>query len=128
MKEDPRGEIKTYPENPLLPTRISKEAYIEDKLVAVKWRNWKYYKVWQPDPEKKAIVLPKYYLFNLILDPKEETPRSSLADGWLNGPITGIIKKMKSSLAEYPPIPFGAPTSYMPRRAAIGVRLPGSAN
>jgi arylsulfatase A-like enzyme len=102
--------------------------YIEDKLVAVKWRNWKYYTVWQPDPEEKAIALPKFYLFNLIVDPKEESPRSSLEDGWLNGPITGVIKRMTSSLAEYPPIPFGAPKSYVPRVAAAAPKPLRSAN
>lgn len=99
--------------------------YVEGQLYGVKWRDWKYHLVWQPDPEKPAEKPARPYLFNITIDPKEETPRSStgpvarFADDWVMQPIQKIIEDMNASLAANPPVPFNAPVTYMPKPARI---------
>ena len=71
--------------------------------------------VWLPDMKENPIPLPKPYLFNLLWDPKEETPRTHLEDSWVLQSTTKVIKDLQQSLAEYPPIPYGTLDPYLPR-------------
>jgi arylsulfatase len=95
--------------------RESFPVYIDETLYAVKWRNWKYHLVWLDDATGKPQKLEHPYLFNLLADPKEETPRTGLEDGWVIEPIEKVISDIRSSLQKYPPIPEGAPNSYVPQ-------------
>ena len=88
--------------------------YIEGKLFGAKWRDWKYHTVWLPDPAQKPVQLPKPYLFNVTIDPKEESPREQLEDYWVIGQLTGIIREIEKSLADNPPIPDNASIDYRP--------------
>jgi len=88
--------------------------YVGNEIYAVKWRDWKYHLVWMPDPQQPPVKLPTPYLFNLLWDPKEETPRTQLEDGWVEGPLQQVIAAMQASLREFPPIPVGAPNDYVP--------------
>jgi len=95
--------------------RESFPVYIDEDLYAVKWRNWKYHLMWLDDAAEKARELKDPYLFNVLGDPKEETPRVGAEDGWVIDPIKKVITEMQSSLREYPAIPEGAPDSYVPQ-------------
>lgn len=95
--------------------------YNHGELFGVKWRNWKYDIIWQPHAEQPAIKLVRPYIFNLIVDPKEQSPRDysddtmHYEDDWIMKPIDKIIDDMSASLAECPPIPYGAPVNYVPK-------------
>lgn len=95
--------------------RESFPVYVDGKLYAVKWQNWKYHLVWLEDATAKPQVLEHPYLFNVMADPKEETPRTGAEDSWVLDPIKKVISDMQASLREYPPIPEGAPDSYVPQ-------------
>jgi arylsulfatase len=89
--------------------------YIKSELRAAKWRNWKMHFVWEPEPNEGAKHLESPYLFNLIRDPKEEMD-VNVAEGWVRGPIRKMILQFQESLKAHPPIPPGAPDSYVPSR------------
>jgi len=98
-------------------------AFIEGELFGVKFRDWKYHMIWRPDPEKPIQRLERPYLFNVSVDPKEESPRAlqgdrpMLEDGWVLGRIRRIIRDTQDSLAAFPAVPFGAPRTYVPKPA-----------
>ncbi len=91
--------------------------YVGSEIYAVKWRDWKYHLVWMPDMEHAPVKLQNPYLFNILWDPKEETPRTQLEDGWVEGPLRGVMDEMQQSLQKFPPIPPGAPNDYVPTSA-----------
>ena len=88
--------------------------YVEKDLYGAKYRDWKYHIVWDPDPDGKATRPEQPYLFNITVDPKEESPRTLAEDGWVRDPIKALIAEFEHSLKAYPPIPFGAPLGYVP--------------
>jgi arylsulfatase len=92
--------------------------YIEGDQFGAKYRDWKYHILWKPDPEKPIERPAKPYLFNITVDPKEETPRALLEDSWVREPITAMLAAFEKSLADYPSVPFGAPLGYTPSLAA----------
>jgi arylsulfatase len=88
--------------------------YIEDQLRAVKWRDWKWDLVWQPDAAEGAPVkLETPVLFNLVQDPKEETD-VSMHHAWVAEPLFRLAHDFRESLKRYTPIPPGAPDPYHP--------------
>jgi arylsulfatase len=89
--------------------------YIKSELRAAKWRDWKLHLIWETEPNTGPIKLEAPYLFNLILDPKEETDRLTL-DNWVRGPIRKMIYSFEQSLKQHPPIPPGAEDDFDPSR------------
>ncbi len=94
--------------------RVSFPMYDEADLMGVKFRDWKYHMIWKPEAEKKGEVEQEPLLFNITVDPKEESPRKELADSWVTGEIRKVLADLKASLVKYPPIPFGAKLNYVP--------------
>ena len=97
--------------------------YIEGELYGAKWRDWKYHIVWRPDGGKPSEKPAHPYIFNITVDPKEESPRVSAAndtarieDDWMMEPILKTLSDMNASLTANPPIPFGAPVDYVPKQ------------
>lgn len=88
--------------------------YIEKEMYGVKYRDWKYHIVWEPDPEGKAIKPDRPYLFNITVDPKEESPRNQLEDGWVRDHMADMVKDAERSLEKYPSVPFGAALNFVP--------------
>lgn len=89
--------------------------FVADRLEAVKWRNWKlvFYdeeRDWWTPPA--PLGTPK--LFNLITDPKEEYPQTSLQNSWVAAPTMRIAAEFRGSLKKYPPIEPGTPDPYIP--------------
>jgi arylsulfatase len=87
--------------------------YIYSELYAVKWRNWKYHLIWLDDMAKTPAQLPVPYLFNLLSDSKEET-NVMTENGWVQIPISRMIREFQQSLTHYPQIPPGTPDPYTP--------------
>jgi arylsulfatase len=82
---------------------------------AVKWRNWKYYVVLRESSDATAVRLDKPQLFNLLWDPKEETPRNlELEDSWVLPKLREILAEARASLVTHPPVPAGAKDPYVP--------------
>jgi arylsulfatase len=87
--------------------------HIEDELYAVKWRNWKYHRIWLDDMAKTPAPLPTPYLFNLLRDPKEET-NVAVENGWAMTPISRMIREFQQSVSKYHHIPPGTLDPYLP--------------
>ena len=87
--------------------------FIKNELRAAKWRDWKMHFVWEVEPNAGANHLETPYLFNLVQDPKEESDVSS-TQGWVRGPIRKMVDAFQKSLKEAPPIPPGAPDTFVP--------------
>jgi hypothetical protein len=70
-------------------------------------------------------------LFDLVTDPKEEYPDTTVRNGWVSVPVMKLMDAFEQSLKQYPPIPPGAPDPYTPptgkRRAGRAAEraLPG---
>jgi arylsulfatase len=89
--------------------------FVADRLEAVKWRNWKvvFYDAqrdWWTPPTK--LGAPK--AFDLITDPKEEYPQTSIRHTWNAGPVMRIVAELEQSLKKHPPIAPGTPDPYTP--------------
>lgn len=89
--------------------------FIEGELYGAKWRDWKYHLIWLKEPTDKPEHLDQPKLFNVTLDPKEESPRHGIEDMWVRKQIQQLIATTKASFKAHPPIPDGAPTSYVPK-------------
>jgi arylsulfatase len=87
--------------------------YIKTELRAAKWRDWKMHLVWEPEPNAGANHLESPLLFNLTRDPKEETDVNTQAS-WARTPLRRMIHDFQEGLKRNPPIPPGAPDSYVP--------------
>jgi arylsulfatase len=92
--------------------------YVDGDLQAVKWRDWKLHFWWQLEPQSGkdslgAIKLEVPYLFNLLMDPQEETDVRT-ANTWVLVPISRMISDFQRSLKKFPSIPPGTPDPYEP--------------
>lgn len=84
------------------------------QLRAVKWRDWKFHYVFQPEPG--ISVPPLMRLFNLRSDPKEESDIKE-ANPWVRSVIDKIVADFTSTTERYPHVPPNAPDPYVqPRR------------
>ena len=87
--------------------------FIKTELRAAKWRDWKLHFVWEVEPNAGPNHLETPWLFNLIQDPKEETDIGT-QQSWVRGPIRLMVSAFQESLKGNPPIPPGAPDSFVP--------------
>ena len=108
--------------------RSSFPLYMEGELYGVKFRDWKYYLLWKPDPEKKVEKPATPLVFNVTVDPREENPRSffgqstHMEDWWIVRPIRKVMADFQASLDAFPSVPFGAKLDYVPKPAPAGAR------
>jgi arylsulfatase len=84
-----------------------------DQLKAVKWKDWKFHYVFQPEPN--LTVEPAMRLFNLRSDPKEESDIKD-ANPWVKSVVDKIVADFNASAERYPHVPQGAPDPYTPPR------------
>lgn len=75
--------------------------YIKDTLMAIKWRDFKLHLVWSPEVNESTGKLESPYLFNIRVDPKEET---SIMDtnAWVLQPMFRLRDKFFLSLKADP--------------------------
>ena len=86
--------------------------YANTQLRAVKWRDWKFHYVFQPD-SAAAAVPPLMRLFNLLSDPKEESDIKD-ANPWAQSVMDKIVADFVATTAQYPHVPANAPDPYVP--------------
>lgn len=82
-----------------------------DRLMAVKWRNWKVHFFRQDTMFDPPVKNPVPTIFNLYTDPREEKPTP---DSWVVGPILRVVSDFEKSVKQFPLIPMGTPDPYQP--------------
>ncbi|MGH7462070.1 MAG: hypothetical protein ACREMA_13750 [Longimicrobiales bacterium] len=84
------------------------------QLRAVKWKDWKFYYAFQPEPGAQAQP-PLMRLFNLRSDPREDSDIKD-ANPWAQSVFDKIVAEFVASTARYPNVPTGAQDPYVPPR------------
>jgi len=89
--------------------------FVADRLEAVKWRNWKmvFYddqRDWWTPPAK--LGTPK--IFDLITDPREEFPATTIWHSWVATSAVKIVAEFEESLTKHPLIAPGTPDPFAP--------------
>jgi arylsulfatase len=87
--------------------------WVDNRLQAVKWRNYKVHFYYQENmvspPEKLGLPM----LFNLYTNPTED-PSKPEVSSWVVGPVLKMIGAFEASTKRYPLIPMGTPDPYLP--------------
>jgi arylsulfatase len=52
--------------------------------------------------------------FDLLTDPKEEYPQTTVRNSWNVGPAMKVLAEFEESLKKHPPIAAGTPDPYLP--------------
>jgi arylsulfatase len=86
-----------------------------ERLMAVKWRNWKLHFQRQDTMFDPPVKNPVPMIHNLYTDPREEKPTP---DSWVVGPVLKIVGEFERSVKQHPLIPMGTPDPYHPGTAA----------
>jgi arylsulfatase len=86
--------------------------YTNTQLRAVKWRDWKFYYAFQPEPGAPATP-PLMRLFNLRSDPREESDVKD-ANPWAQSVMDKIVATFTATTEQYPHVPANAPDPYVP--------------
>jgi arylsulfatase len=82
------------------------------QVVAVKWKDWKYWYNYQPEPGDPDPD-NRMRLFNLRSDPKEETDIKDF-NPWVISIMDKIVADFDASVKEFPNVPIGAKDPYNP--------------
>jgi arylsulfatase A-like enzyme len=80
---------------------------------AVKWNDWKFHYVFQPEPG--VTQAPLMRLFNLRSDPKEESDIKD-SNPWAKSVMDKLVADFDASAQRYPHVPPNAPDPYVPPR------------
>lgn len=86
--------------------------HTNQQVRAVKWRDWKFYYAFQPEPGAPATP-PLMRLFHLLADPREETDVKD-ANPWVRSVADRIVAEFQATTARYPHVPPNAPDPYVP--------------
>jgi arylsulfatase len=78
---------------------------------AVKWRDWKFHYIFQPEPGMN--VPPLMRLFNLRSDPKEESDIKD-SNPWALSVMDKIVADFQATTQRYPHVPANAQDPYVP--------------
>ncbi len=85
--------------------------WVDDRLQAVKWRNWKMHFYRQDTMVDPPVKYPVPMIYNLYTDPREEDHK---ADTWVVYPMMKIVRDFEKTTTKYPLIPMGTPDPYLP--------------
>lgn len=85
--------------------------WVDNRLQAVKWRNWKMHFYRQDALSDPPVKNPVPVIYNLFTDPREE---KATVDLWVVYPMLKIVQAFQNSLNEFPLIPMGTPDPYLP--------------
>jgi arylsulfatase len=94
--------------------RSSRESFpiwVDNRLQAVKWRNWKMHFFRQETMIDPPVKRPVPAIHNLLTDPHEET---GSVDLWVVHPMVKVVADFEASVKECPLIPMGTPDPYTP--------------
>jgi arylsulfatase A-like enzyme len=92
--------------------------YAGAQLRAVKWRDWKFHYLFQPEP--RVSVPPLLRLFNLRSDPKEESDIKD-ANPWAQSAMDKVVADFLATTERYPHVPENAQDPYVPPKRNSGV-------
>jgi len=88
--------------------------WCDNRLMAVKWRNWKLHFYRQDTMFDPPVKNPVPTIYNLFTDPREEKPT---VDTWVVHPMLKMVSAFEESVKKYPLIPMGTPDPYVPPSA-----------
>ena len=86
--------------------------YTGSRVAAVKWNDWKLHYRFQPQPGGGAAD-PLMRLFNLRVDPKEETDVKDF-NPWAQSVMDKLVAEFEATTERYPHVPRAAPDPYVP--------------
>jgi arylsulfatase len=97
--------------------RESVVVYVGAEIYGVKWRDWKLMMKELPTGFGQPAEQPQIpYIYNLLLDPKEEHPVLYGPENfWVRYPASDVLASHLASLRAEPPVPPGAPDPYTPK-------------
>jgi arylsulfatase len=84
------------------------------QLRAVKWKDWKFHYVFQPEAGAPGVP-PLMRLFNLRSDPKEESDIKD-ANPWAQSAMDKLVADFMATTERYPHVPPNSPDPYAPPR------------
>jgi len=90
--------------------------WCDDRLQAVKWRNYKVHFYQQDTMVSPPVKLALPHLFNLYTNPREDEEKLSV-DSWVVGPVLKMVAEFEESVKQHPLIPMGTPDPYRPPSA-----------
>lgn len=94
--------------------RESFPIWVDNRLQAVKWRNFKMHFYHQDTMIDPPVKNPVPVIRNLYTDPREEKP---CVDLWVVYPMVKVVADFEASVKKYPLIPMGTPDPYVPPSA-----------
>jgi arylsulfatase A-like enzyme len=87
--------------------------WVDSRLQAVKWRNYKAHFYQQETMFSPPLKLPLPQLFNLYTNPREDEEKRAFAS-WALGPMLRMVAAFDASVKQHPLIPMGTPDPYRP--------------
>ncbi|TPQ37850.1 arylsulfatase [Cupriavidus pinatubonensis] len=87
--------------------------WVDNRLQAAKWHNFKAHFYQQDNMEAPAAKLPIPYFFDLYTNPREDEQKR-MYSSWAIGPMMKMIGDFQASTKKYPLIPMGTPDPYVP--------------
>jgi arylsulfatase len=85
--------------------------WVENRLQAVKWRNYKLHFYQQENMMSAPMKLSVPFLADLYTNPQENESKRAFAS-WVTGPMLKMIGTFNESVKRYPLIPMGTPDPY----------------
>ncbi len=85
--------------------------WVDNRLQAIKWRNWKMHLYRQETMIDPPVKNPLPAIYNLYIDPREEKPTVAT---WVVHPMLHMIEEFNASVKRHPLIPMGTPDPYVP--------------
>ncbi|MFJ4292170.1 arylsulfatase [Cupriavidus sp. NPDC089707] len=90
--------------------------WVDNRLQAVKWQNFKAHFYQQDNMEAPPLKLAVPYLFDLYTNPREDEHKRAYAS-WVLGPMLKMMGAFEASVKKFPLIPMGTPDPYQPPAA-----------
>jgi arylsulfatase len=90
--------------------------WVDDRLQAVKWRNYKLHLYQQETMFSPPVKRPLPLLVDLYTNPHEDEDKRAVAS-WVLGPVMKMLGAFNASTKKYPLIPMGTPDPYIPTSA-----------
>ncbi|WP_082016661.1 arylsulfatase [Cupriavidus sp. IDO] len=91
--------------------------WVDNRLQAIKWHNYKVHFYQQENMETPAIKLQLPFVFDLYTNPREDEQKRAFSS-WVLGPMLKMMGAFEASVKKYPLIPMGTPDPYQPPVAA----------
>jgi arylsulfatase len=91
--------------------------WVDNRLQAVKWRNYKVHFYQQDTMVSPPQKLPIPHVFDLYTNPREDEQKRAFSS-WVLGPMLKMVSAFEASAKKYPLIPMGTPDPYLPATTA----------